>query len=74
MKTERIETDVVCDRPGCGRRVTAKGGKMATIDHHFLSLIDDAAEVYETVEDHIDLCRECHGQMVAMWLRKAGDE
>lgn len=71
MKTERIETDVVCDRPGCGRRVTAKGGKMATIDHHFLSLTDDAAE---RGDDYIDLCRECHGQMVAMWLRKAGDE
>lgn len=68
MKVERVQMDVVCDRPGCGKRVTDKGGAMYTIEHRVrFAKVDGEAGA------HVDLCRECYGQMQAAWSRK-GEE
>jgi hypothetical protein len=67
-KRERVETDTICDRPGCGRRVTDKGGAALMTDHALL-FVDKAAEN----TDHVDLCRECRGQMASAWYRKSDE-
>lgn len=68
---ERVEKDVVCDRPGCGKRVTEKGGLVMLSDGHLLFL--ERPECTEEMHG-IDLCRECLQQIGNAWNRKAGDE
>jgi hypothetical protein len=68
-KVERVETDVICDRPGCGKRVTEKGGAMWTVGHNLAAGVADPFS-----QDHVDLCRECLQQMGSAWNRKADGE
>lgn len=70
-KVERVETDVICDRPGCERRVTEKGGIMITLEHDTTFTHGGAPE---ESNGHVDLCRECLQQMQSAWNRKAGEE
>jgi hypothetical protein len=70
-KVERVETDVLCDRPGCGKRVTDKGGILFVLDS---SIITGPQPTAAVGDDHVDLCRECLQQMQSAWKRKAGDE
>jgi hypothetical protein len=73
VKTEHV----ICDRPGCGKRITDKGGIM---DIH-ASESDNVADVMfigcgspMPPGTCVDLCRECMQQMGNAWNRKADGE
>lgn len=63
IKATTIEVRV-CDRPGCGKRVTDKGTRVTMTNGALVAVADD--------EPHgVDLCRACGEQMSAFWERKA---
>lgn len=70
-KVEVTKEYIECDRPGCGKKVTDKGGIMYTIGHalHFAAR-GDALPGEMDHADADDLCRECFGQMQSAWNRK----
>lgn len=70
MKVPITKEQVVCDRPGCGKRVTDKGGAMV-IEDHILMAVDTPKT---DGSDHIDLCRECLQSLGGWWAKKDESE
>lgn len=76
-KVEITKEQTVCDRPGCSKRVTDKGGIMVI----HASESDTVAEVLLIEHGNpmphgtfVDLCRECLDTMTKAWNRKADGE
>jgi hypothetical protein len=68
-KVEVVREQLQCDRPGCERRVTDKGGVMVIVGAalHF-------GPANAESDRKIDLCRECLDTMTKAWNRKADGE
>jgi hypothetical protein len=74
MKVEITKEQTVCDRPGCGKRITAKGGFMFIDESKVEFTGDETLLNVDQRSDAVDLCRECLQQMHNAWNRKADGE
>jgi hypothetical protein len=60
----RMNPQVVCDYPGCERRVTELGGRM-TLD----SIAGPTLALGESTDRTLDLCREHRRSLESWWAR-----